>query len=103
MKYQKQVTSLLLGIFIISSWCCNATELALQLTGLSTGPVQLMKLAESCEQLSDAFSFLLTSWVEQDYGGVCWMPEQAQGKLTWKLESAAELRIGITIFFLFWH
>ena len=58
MKNLKQVTSLLLYIYIILSWCCNVTGLALQLTGLFTGPVQLTKLADSYAQFSDAFSFL---------------------------------------------
>lgn len=103
MKTCKQVTSLLLYIYIILSWCCNATGLALQLTGLFPAPVQLTKLPDSYAEFSDAFGFLLGSRGEQAYGGVCWMPELAQGKLTWKLESVAELRRGNRIFFPFWH
>lgn len=75
MKNHKQVTSLLLYICIILSWWCSVTGLAQQLTGLFPGPAQLMKLADSYAQFSDAFNFLPGSWVEQAYGGVCWMPE----------------------------
>lgn len=56
-------TSLLLHLYIILSWWCNVTGLALQLIGLCTGPVQLTKLANNYAQFCvHGFLPLVLSW-----------------------------------------
>lgn len=100
-------TSLLLCKYIILSWWCNVTGLARQPTGLFAGPVQLIKLATSYAQFSvHSFLPLVLSWdceLSRPTEGVYWMPELAQGKLTWKPQSEAELGSGNSIFFPFWN